>query len=80
MASAGHAALLCHYFADKDALVLEVIRRQLDYQRQGFRVRSVERDVFTEASGYPGGIQIDGIPLRDRVWLDIRLGSALSSA
>lgn len=46
------------------------------YQRQGFRMRSVERDAFTEASGYPPGSETDGIPLRDRVWLDIELGSA----
>jgi len=46
------------------------------YQRQGFRIHSVERDAFSEASGYPPGSQADGIPLRDRVWLDIQLGSA----
>jgi GNAT superfamily N-acetyltransferase len=40
------------------------------YQRQGFRMRSVERDVFTPATGYPPGLRIDGIELRDRVWLD----------
>lgn len=40
------------------------------YQRQGFRLRSVERDAFTPAQGYPPGLTIDGIPLRDRVWLD----------
>ena len=40
------------------------------YQRQGFRMRSVERDAFTPASGYPPGLLIDGIELRDRVWLD----------
>jgi hypothetical protein len=40
------------------------------YQRLGFRMRSIERDAFTEATGYPPGIVIDGIPLRDRVWLD----------
>ena len=40
------------------------------YQRQGFRMRSVERDVFTPAAGYPAGLLIDGIELRDRVWLD----------
>ncbi|MGI8815986.1 MAG: GNAT family N-acetyltransferase [Pseudonocardia sp.] len=40
------------------------------YQRQGFRMRAVERDAFTEASGYPPGILIDGIELRDRVWFD----------
>ncbi|TDU88062.1 acetyltransferase (GNAT) family protein [Kribbella voronezhensis] len=40
------------------------------YQRQGFRLLKVERDVFGPAEGYPEGIVIDGIPLRDRVWLD----------
>jgi hypothetical protein len=40
------------------------------YQRQGFRMRSVERDAFTPATGYPPGLFIDGIELRDRVWLD----------
>ena len=40
------------------------------YQRQGFRMRSVERDAFTSATGYPPGTLIDGIELRDRVWLD----------
>jgi len=40
------------------------------YQRLGFRMRSVERDAFTPATGYPPGLLIDGVPLRDRVWLD----------
>jgi GNAT superfamily N-acetyltransferase len=40
------------------------------YQRQGFRMRSIERDAFTPATGYPPGLRIDGIELRDRVWLD----------
>jgi len=43
------------------------------YQRLGFRMRSIERDAFTESTGYPPGILIDGIPLRDRVWLDLPL-------
>jgi GNAT superfamily N-acetyltransferase len=47
------------------------------YQRQGFRMRSVERDVFTPAAGYPAGIVVDGIPLLDRVWLDRAVGTAL---
>jgi predicted N-acetyltransferase YhbS len=46
------------------------------YQRQGFRMRSVERDAFTPATGYPPGIEVDGIPLRDRVWLDRPVGSS----
>lgn len=43
------------------------------YQRQGFRMCAVERDAFTPATGYPAGIVIDGIELRDRVWLDHHL-------
>ena len=39
------------------------------YQRLGFRLRAVDRDAFTAADGYPGSIEIDGIPLLDRVWL-----------
>jgi ribosomal protein S18 acetylase RimI-like enzyme len=48
------------------------------YQRQGFRMFSIERDAFTESSGYPPGSQASGIALRDRVWLDIPLGSELT--
>jgi GNAT superfamily N-acetyltransferase len=44
------------------------------YQRQGFRFRSVERDAFGPATGYPPGIVADGIPLRDRVCLDQEVG------
>lgn len=43
------------------------------YQRLGFRMRAIERDAFTPAKGYPRGIEVDGIELRDRVWLDRRL-------
>jgi N-acetylglutamate synthase-like GNAT family acetyltransferase len=39
------------------------------YQRCGFRFASVDRDAFTPATGYPDPIFIEGIPLRDRVWL-----------
>lgn len=47
------------------------------YQRVGFRLLSVEQDAFTPATGYPDAIAIDGIPLRDRVWLSQDLaGSA----
>jgi len=44
------------------------------YQRHGFRIHSVERDAFTPATGYPAGIRINGIELRDRVWLDQTVG------
>jgi lactoylglutathione lyase len=43
------------------------------YQRAGFRLRSVERDAFTPATGYPAGLGADGIEVRDRVWLDLPL-------
>src|SRR5436190_817609 len=39
------------------------------YQRAGFRLRSVERDAFTQAAGYSPQ-RVDGIELRDRVWFD----------
>jgi GNAT superfamily N-acetyltransferase len=47
------------------------------YQRLGFRLRSVERDAFTAATGYADDIDIDGITLRDRVWLDLAIDSPL---
>jgi ribosomal protein S18 acetylase RimI-like enzyme len=40
------------------------------YQRLGFRMRAIERDAFTPETGYPAGLMVDGIELRDRVWLD----------
>ena len=43
------------------------------YQRLGFRMRTIERDAFTPIVGYPAGLMIDGIRLRDRVWLDLQL-------
>jgi ribosomal protein S18 acetylase RimI-like enzyme len=46
------------------------------YQRHGFRMRSIERDAFTPATGYPPGMVIDGIALRDRVWLDCQVDAS----
>jgi GNAT superfamily N-acetyltransferase len=43
------------------------------YQRQGFRFASIERDAFGPWTGYREGALIDGIPLRDRVVLDLEL-------
>ncbi|MGZ4305733.1 MAG: GNAT family N-acetyltransferase [Solirubrobacteraceae bacterium] len=48
------------------------------YQRVGFRMRTIDRDAFTAIVGYPAGLMIDGIPLRDRVWLDLQLGPVRS--
>lgn len=42
------------------------------YQLLGFRLLRVERDAFTPETGYPP-IDVDGIPLRDRVWLSLEL-------
>jgi GNAT superfamily N-acetyltransferase len=47
------------------------------YQRLGFRMRSIERDAFTEANGYPPQL-VDGIELRDRVWLDLELAGPMT--
>ena len=33
----------------------------------------IERDAFTAADGYPDGLIVDGIPLRDRVWLSLAI-------
>jgi GNAT superfamily N-acetyltransferase len=42
------------------------------YQRAGFRMLRVVRDVFTREAGYPS-LDVDGIPLRDQIWLSISL-------
>jgi hypothetical protein len=46
------------------------------YQRVGFRMRSIERDAFTAATGYDPETNVGGIKLRDRVRLDLRLDHA----
>ncbi len=40
------------------------------YQRHGFRMYEIVRDAFTPARGYPEGVLVDGIPLRDQVFLE----------
>lgn len=40
------------------------------YQKAGFRLWKIERDFFSPARGYPDGIEENGIPLHDLVWLD----------
>lgn len=52
------------------------------YQRLGFRLLRVERDAFTPEAGYPE-TDVEGVPLRDRVWLSLSLrgpGSAGTAA
>jgi len=43
------------------------------YQRQGFRMDRIVRDAFGPHNGYPEGLMVDGIPLRDQVFLDMAL-------
>ena len=43
------------------------------YQRCGYRLRSIERDYFTPARGYPPGFVINGLPALDMVWMDMEL-------
>lgn len=40
------------------------------YQKAGFRLWKIERDFFSVERGYPEGLEENGIPLRDMVWLD----------
>lgn len=49
------------------------------YQRLGFRLLRVVRDVFTPEAGYPE-VEIDGVPLRDQVWLSLTLDATAWSS
>lgn len=40
------------------------------YQRLGFRMDHIQRDVFNAARGYSGLVS-NGIPVRDQVWFSI---------
>ena len=44
------------------------------YQRCGFRMSRVVRDVFGPHNGYLRPIEVDGIPQRDQVWFELDLG------
>jgi ribosomal protein S18 acetylase RimI-like enzyme len=50
------------------------------YQRLGFRMTRIERDVFTPAAGYPAELFVEGVRVLDRVWFDQRLDGARSRA
>lgn len=43
------------------------------YQRCGFRAASIERDAFTPSRGYPPGLAVDGIPVRDAIRFELEL-------
>lgn len=60
-----------------DRLVTGMPAADLDvlgfYQRLGFRMLRIERDAFTAERGYPDGLSVRGVPVRDRVWLEMPL-------
>ena len=45
-------------------------------QRCGFRATTIERDVFTEAKGYPPQLEANGIPVRDSITFTLLLDAA----
>ena len=55
---------------------MAVVRLLRFYQRMGFRMHSIEPDALTAATGYAPETSVDGIELRDRVWLHLRLARA----
>jgi GNAT superfamily N-acetyltransferase len=49
------------------------------YQQLGFRFLRVERDVFTPEAGYPQ-LSVDGVLVRDQVWLAMTLEDSAAPA
>lgn len=45
------------------------------YQRQGFRMYRIVQDAFGPSTGYPEGLLVNGIPLRDQVIFERDLGT-----
>ena len=45
------------------------------YQRQGFRMYRIVQDAFGPSTGYPEGLAVNGIPLRDQVVFERDLGA-----
>jgi len=43
------------------------------YQRRGFRMYCVVQDAFRPATGYAEGVLVEGIPLRDQVFMELSL-------
>ena len=62
-----------------DQLITATAAADLDvlgfYQRLGFRMLRIERDAFTPERGYPEGLSVRGVPMRDRIWLEMPLKS-----
>jgi hypothetical protein len=70
MTPSDDAVALPAAWAGPDAGTVASRRRRC--QRQGLRMRSIERDACTAATGYPPVTSSDGIDIRDRVWLTAR--------
>jgi ribosomal protein S18 acetylase RimI-like enzyme len=70
-----HAALERAFSAGAGRVVVATATADIDnlrfYQRLGFRMDRVERDIFGIERGYPI-LEVDGIRIRDRVWFSIR--------
>lgn len=45
------------------------------FQKAGFRFTHIERDFFAPEKGYPDGLEENGIPVRDMVWMDRAVGN-----
>jgi len=43
------------------------------YQKAGFRLARIEHDFFSPEKGYPAGMEENGIPLLDMVWMEQEL-------
>jgi GNAT superfamily N-acetyltransferase len=69
-----HAALDRAFGAGASRVLAATATADIDnlrfYQRLGFRMERVERDAFSAGRGYPR-LEVDGIPVRDRVWFSI---------
>jgi ribosomal protein S18 acetylase RimI-like enzyme len=69
-----HEAVALAHAEERSTIVVATATADIDnlrfYQRAGFRMRSIDRDAFVPATGYPAGLVSDGIRVRDRVWLD----------
>ena len=50
------------------------------YQRCGFRMTHVVPDAFGPHTGYHEPLEIDGVPMRDQVWFERVVASAVTDA
>ena len=71
-----HAALDRAFSAGASRVLVATAAADLNnlrfYQRLGFRMDRIERNAFSLDRGYPS-LEVDGIPVRDQVWLSIHI-------